>query len=239
VLSPDRRRSWGITLGFGVALGIVLLAYPYVLKGALVNLGVRGVALGLLALAALSILLPTPGGRRGFAAALPALGIPSLLLLSALTGDRLYLMLVPAAIFLVLAAVFRASLRAPDSIIERAARFLIPEAPTFIRSYCRTLTNLWAGLFVSTAAVIAWLAVTAPLAHWEAFTGWIVYVLMVAFTCVEFLVRKTWFRYYFYGGPFDRFWSRIFPAENTARGRQSQEYIRAQRARLAQRAARD
>jgi hypothetical protein len=43
---------------------------------------------------------------------------------------------------------------------------------------------------------------------------------------VEFLVRKTWFRYYFRGGPFDRLWARLFPAERTARGRRSAEAIR-------------
>ena len=48
----------------------------------------------------------------------------------------------------------------------------------------------------------------------------------------EFLVRKTWFRYYFHGGPFERFWSRLFPAEATPRGRESLEFIRRYHAEL-------
>ena len=48
----------------------------------------------------------------------------------------------------------------------------------------------------------------------------------LALSVVEFLFRKSWFRYYFRGGPFDRLWSRLFPAERTAQGRRSIEAIR-------------
>jgi hypothetical protein len=80
---------------------------------------------------------------------------------------------------------------------------------------------------------IAGLALAGRLEAWRAFTGWIVYAAMLVFGAVEFLVRKTWFRYYFHGGPFDRLWSRLFPAEATAAGRRSQAYIRARRAEIA------
>jgi hypothetical protein len=50
-------------------------------------------------------------------------------------------------------------------------------------------------------------------------------------------VRKTYFRYYYHGGLFDRVWSRWFPAENTAQGRASLESIRSFREQLATRDA--
>jgi hypothetical protein len=53
---------------------------------------------------------------------------------------------------------------------------------------------------------------------------------MFAVLPIEFLIRKTWFRYYYFGGPFDRFWSSFFPPEETERGRASLEYIRRFRA---------
>jgi hypothetical protein len=56
---------------------------------------------------------------------------------------------------------------------------------------------------------------------------------MGALTVLEFLFRKTWFRHYFHGGPFERLWSRLFPAEHTARGRRSQRTIEEYRARHA------
>jgi hypothetical protein len=60
---------------------------------------------------------------------------------------------------------------------------------------------------------------------------------MAGFAACEFLVRKTRFRYYFRGGPFERCWARLFPAERTARGRRSLAAIEAWRAAQATKAA--
>ena len=74
--------------------------------------------------------------------------------------------------------------------------------------------------------LIAALALSGAEGAWGAWTGWGLYALMLALSAVEFLFRKSWFRYYFRGGPFDRLWSRLFPAERTAQGRRSLEAIR-------------
>jgi hypothetical protein len=84
---------------------------------------------------------------------------------------------------------------------------------------------MWAIFFFGNAVAIAWLAFTASPERWRSYTGGWIYTQMLAITCVEFFVRKTWFRYYYHGGAFDRVWSRWFPAENTAQGRASLEYI--------------
>ena len=110
-------------------------------------------------------------------------------------------------------------------MIERAARTLEPDAPPFIRSYCRKLTAVWALLFFVNAAVISSLTFSTPWNTWLAWTTWGSWISMGLFSGVEFLFRKSWFRYYFYLGPFDRRWARMFPAEATARGRQSTAYI--------------
>ena len=73
--------------------------------------------------------------------------------------------------------------------------------------------------------MIAGLALSGRAAPWQAVTGWGIYALMLAISALEFFVRKTWFRYYFHGGLFDRFWARLFPAENTEQGRRSAAYI--------------
>ena len=101
-----------------------------------------------------------------------------------------------------------------------------PAAPLFIRSYCRKVTGVWAAFFAVSAVVLAVLAVTGPESAWRAASRSGIYTGMGVLTVVEFLIRKTWFRYYYYGGPFDRLWSALFPAENTERGRRSAEYIR-------------
>jgi len=228
-LSDRRRaRNW-ISIGaLGVLIGGVVVVYPFALAAALPRLGVAGVAFALLALAALSIALqgwlgnPLPRG-----AAAPGLGVPVLLGLAAFSGDARYLQLVPSAVYLALAGGFYATLRSGDSIIERGVRALVPQAPDFIRPYCRKLTGLWAIFFAASAILAAVLALTGNRSAWELFTGRLVYALMIGATVVEFLVRKTWFRYYFHGGWFDRIWAKLFPAEATPEGRRSMQHISA------------
>jgi uncharacterized membrane protein len=164
---------------------------------------------------------------------LAPLACGTLLALALATGDARFLRVLPAAVYLGLAAWFAASLRGPGSIIESAARWLVPEAPDFIRDYCRVVTALWVAFFLASAAAIAWLALGGSRAAWLAAVGRDLWIAMLAFVGVEFLVRKTWFRYYFHGGPFDRLWSRLFPAERTARGRRSLRSIEEYRARKA------
>jgi uncharacterized membrane protein len=164
-------------------------------------------------------------------------GAAGLLGLAAVSGDARFLRLAAAWVYLGLAALFAASLRGSSSILERAARWLVPEAPPFIRGYCRVVTAAWVVFFLASAAAIGWLAVAGTAEAWLGAAGRDVWIAMGALSLLEFLVRKTWFRYYFHGGPFERLWSRLFPAERTARGRRSLRYIEAYRERLAREAA--
>ena len=150
---------------------------------------------------------------------------PVLLGLATLTGSRTWLLLVPALVYVTLAAVCAASLRDEDSLIERGARYLAPDVPDFVRPYCRKVTTVWIAFFLASATAIGALAIADAPGLWRAYSGGTVYGLMLAITVAEFFVRKTWFRYYFHGGPFDRVWSRLFPADKTPAGRRSMEYI--------------
>jgi len=226
VPSPERRWRRLVVAGLLAAIGVGLLGYPYLLESALARFGVRSVCAALLVLGAVSLAF---GGRARSAAgvvAWPGLAIAGVLGLGLISGARGALLLVPAFVYLGLAEMFRASLAREDSIIERCARFIVPEAPDFVRPYCRKLTGFWVGFFAASAAVIAGLALAGPAGAWQAVTGWGIYALMLAISALEFFVRKTWFRYYFHGGRFDRFWARLFPAENTEQGRRSEAYIR-------------
>ena len=235
---PSPERSWGrwLTAGFTAAIGIGLLAYPYLLESLLARFGVRA-SCGVLGV--VSVVSMAFGGRARSAlgvAAWPGLAIAAMLGVGAISGQRGALLLVPAVIYLGLADVFRRSLAREDSILERCLRLIVPEAPDFVRPYCRGVTWFWVAFFAASAVVIAGLALTGASHGWQAFTGWGIYALMLGVSGVEFFVRKTWFRYYFHGGPFDRLWSSLFPAENTEQGRRSADYIRRFREETAQRA---
>lgn len=226
--SIDRRRvrNWISVCALGVLLTVGVVAYPYLLSGALPRFGVSRVAIALLCGVVISFAVR---GRSWLGplrrSAAPSLGFPILLAAAAFSGNVLYLQLVPSVVYLTLASWFYASLRSGDSIVERAARLLVPEAPDFIRPYCRKVTALWVTFFAASAIAIACLAVAGAQAEWAFFTGKLVYALMIAASLVEFLVRKTWFRYYFHGGWFDRLWGYWFPAENTPEGRRSMQHI--------------
>lgn len=148
------------------------------------------------------------------------------------TGERLPLQLVASWAYGVAAWVFWQSTRGGSSLIEQMARRIHPYAPDFIGSYCRKVTLLWAVFLAVSAAVLAGLALAAPLEWWERYTTWVIVPLSIAGSIVEYLVRKTWFRYYPYGGPIDRLFMTFFPAHATEAGRRSQAYIEARRKEL-------
>jgi uncharacterized membrane protein len=238
---PDPLAAWRPTprawLGLGLAAG-ALVVYPWAIDAALARFGTRPVAAALLALALLGGVAPF-GPARMPREALPRVpGFPAaiavLLLVALVSGDLRALFVVPAALHLWLALLCAASLREPQSLIERAARFLQPRAPEFIRSYCRKVTALWAALFAANAAAIAWLVFRGEPEPRRAFSAWGVWTPMAVVSAAEYVVRKSWFRYYA-DGLFDRLWAAWLPAENTERGRRSLAYIR--EARAAMRAA--
>ena len=219
--SSDRGRTARAAALVGSAVLVLAVVYPIALPALQERLGTRGLAVALLALLALSL------SRRAAGRIVIAAGLAVLLSAAAVSADERFLRAVPAWVYAGLAGVFAASLRDAEPIIERAARWMIPEAPAFIHDYCRVVTALWAAFFLGSAITIAWLAFAATPATWQAFTSRWLWLAMAALTASEFFVRKTWFRYYPHGGMFDRVWSRLFPAERTARGRASMLAIEA------------
>ena len=231
--SSDLRRAGLLTATIGLAVGGLAVVYPWVLDSLLGRIGVRTLAGALLALLVVSIPLRAAIlGGLGLAVWLPTAGLAGLLAAAVAGGDTTAttaLRLVPAWVYACLAGLFAASLRGPDSIIERGARWIVPVAPLFIRGYCRKSTGLLVMVFLGTALTTTALAVAGDAEAWRTFTSRTVWLLMGAVTGVEFLFRKTWFRYYARGGPFERLWTALFPAERTERGRRSMEYIRRMR----------
>lgn len=211
-----------------VGFATFLFGYPIAIDAAAGTFGPRGVA-GLVLAAALASGAFLGGRRRDWmpqVSGVPKIGLLVLLVLAIVTDERIYLRWIVPLVYLGLAMIFRDSLRVPGSIIESLIRTIEAAAPDFVRPYCRKLTALWAGFFLANAALMSALLLAAPLEWWSVYTGRIVYALMLVLSAAEFLVRKTWFRYYFYGGPFDRLWSRLFPADATEAGRRSADYIR-------------
>lgn len=213
----------------GVGL-LIVIGYPLAAAWAVEAFGARAVGAAILVVGlasfAASARRSVPGlglWLRGLPLALAALAFA--------TGDVRFIQLVPAAIELILCGLFLGSLRGGGSILEHAARTLEPFAPDFIGPYCRKATVTFAALSVAQAAALAALALSARTSDWAGAASLLVWAPTLAGTCVEFLVRKAWFRHY---GPglVDRALRAVLPPENTAQGRRSLDWIRQKRAEL-------
>jgi len=223
-----RRPSAG-QLAAGAAVVGLAFVWPLVSSWLVEALGVRALAIAILAVSAVSLVavsraVPTDLalGRADSLALLTLVGA------AAVSGERVFLLLVPAWLQLAVARIFWRSVREGDSIFERVARTIQPYVPDFIRPYCRRATLIWACVFLANALVIATLAIAAPLAYWRTFTGWIGWAIMAVLAFVDFLVRKIYFRSYA-ENPIDRVFARLFPPDASEMGRRSNEYRRAKR----------
>jgi uncharacterized membrane protein len=212
---------------------VAVLVQPLLGRDLLAAVGPRWIGGALLVASALSLFGKAGpsrfGVRLGRAPGLIAAGLG---LVALGTGSRLPLQLVASWAYGVAAWVFWQSTREGSSLIEQMARRIHPYAPDFIGPYCRKVTLLWAAFLGVSATVLAALAVAAPPGWWEGYTTWVIVPLCIAGSVVEYLVRKTWFRYYPYGGPIDRLFMRFFPASGSEAGRRSQAYIETRRKEL-------
>ena len=208
----------------GAAFAALALLWPFVEGGLVTQFGVRALAAAFLALTALSIFAARGALPRDLSLGpVDTAGFVGLPLAAALVGEHVFLLLIPAWLYAALARIFAASLRAEQSLVERAALRLEPNAPGFIGPYCRRLTSLWAFVFLLNALGIAALALLAPPAWWRAYTGWIVWLVFGAISGVEFAVRKAHFRNYD-GGPIDSAFEFFFPADGSEMGRRANAY---------------
>lgn len=208
----------------------LILVFPQIFDILVERVGVRGIAVagGLWWLLSLGMARVT--GIRRFlpvlVSAVLVVGIPALLAAAAFSDSRAPLKLIPPLVHLYLALFFFTSIKGGDSLIYQGARFLVPEVPSFIAPYCRVTTACWGVFFLLSALGVASLSLFGSDESWRLASGSGFVSLIGILSVIEFLIRKTWFRYYFRGHIFDRVWSRWFPAEATPRGRQSLEVIR-------------
>lgn len=227
----NRLPPWVAGVLLALLAALLLFVVPAQLDDAVVRYGVQGVALLLFFPAVAAPVFAARAGDGGTPwTALAGLAIPVLTMIAATGGDMRHLRMIPAAAYLGTATFLHASLRNGSSLFEQGIRGLMPFAPDFIGDYCRGLTRFWAAFFVVAAGVVGWFAWSGDVEAWRLATGWGIATAICAVLPVEFLIRKAHFRYYFFGGPFDRLFARFFPPEETELGRASIEHIRKYRA---------
>lgn len=143
------------------------------------------------------------------------------------------LLFLPMLVSAFLLFTFALSLRNGPPMVERFARAIEGDLPTFTLDYCRRVTVMWCVFMSFNTVLIAILTLAAPIEIWALYTGGIFYALLGVLIGGEVCYRKWLFR--FYGdGLVDRIFRVVFPAEATELGRRSLEYDRARKLRASQ-----
>jgi uncharacterized membrane protein len=170
-------------------IGLVTIAYPFLVWYSLDHVQPRFVALTLAGLFLLRL------SRRQFRQAmgiwpwiLPACAI--FLLAGALLNQSQWLLAYPVFVNLAFFSVFALSLAYPPPIIERLARLENPDLPAKGVAYTRTVTQIWCVFFVfngSLSLITIWYG---EVWLWSLYNGFIAYVLMGLLMAGEMLVRR-------------------------------------------------
>ncbi|MBS1212516.1 MAG: hypothetical protein H6R26_1133 [Proteobacteria bacterium] len=116
-----------------------------------------------------------------------------LLLTGAFLAEDYTVQLIPAFVYLSLAALFGHTLASPPSLCERLVRLQFPEFKPGIAEYLRQLTWVWTGFFVANAVICALLPAIAGEQAWMFYTGVVVYVLMAILATGEYFYRPVRF----------------------------------------------
>jgi uncharacterized membrane protein len=222
---------WRVAIG--ILQAVFLVAYPFIVYFAYRRFETRVAGGVLLGLVALSFALQIRGPAKDLWELLREhLGLLLLIGVAIVTGQRFVLQLLPMGVSLFLLGTFGWSLVSGPPMVERFARLVDPDLPDFCVPYCRKVTIAWCVFLAANALCAGLLAFAGSFEAWALYTGFLAYLLLGAAFAGEFIVRKLWFRYYG-DGLADRFFARLFPAERTANGRRSLDYVRRRRERMA------
>ncbi len=168
-------------------VGVIAVAYPFVVFVGLDRLGVSNLVLVLLAVVFLRFIL-TKGYRDR-----------SQLLLFVVVGafcggvyalkSEALLKLYPVLMSLSIATLFGLSLLQRESIIEKFAHRMGKDISHREKQYTRRLTGVWTAVLVLNAAVAGYTSCCMELKYWAYYNGFLSYVLFAILFVVELLYR--------------------------------------------------
>ena len=110
-------------------------------------------------------------------------------LAAAIWNNQFVMKLYPFAISLILLAIFGYSVFKPPTIIERIARLTTPKLTPRAIQYTYKVTISWCIFFIINAAISLWTALFSSMKVWVLYNGFISYILIGSFFCIEFLIR--------------------------------------------------
>lgn len=110
-------------------------------------------------------------------------------LFTVIVDSKNVLKLYPIAVSLLISASFFYSFRNELCLIEKLARKTGDIPPPEARRYLRCLNALWGALLLINALVSAYTAAYMSLSHWTFYNGFLSYILLATFFCLEYIFR--------------------------------------------------
>ena len=182
--------------GLKILVGIVgALGYPLLIYLTLDHVSPKllsGILVLLIAARLLVVKMKKTGKRVPMKAILPFVGVSAIsAALVFFLNDNRILLYIPSLVSLMLAGVFTHSILRPPTIIEHFAEMDFPVLPPGAARYCRKVTYVWVGIFLTNAASCFAAARYAPREVWLGWTTVGIYVFMALCFGIEYLVRRT------------------------------------------------
>ncbi|GJM11510.1 MAG: hypothetical protein DHS20C11_37860 [Lysobacteraceae bacterium] len=174
-----------------LALGLLTLAYPFVVYFGLSRFQPSIIAL--LLVAVLAVRLGLASGTERTWVFWPLLVLLSYSIAAVITGSQLMLLIYPVLVSLCFLSIFAWTLFRPPSLIERIVRARGEQISEFGPPYMRTVTIVWCGFFIANAIVAAY-TVTLSLSAWTLYNGLLSYLAIGTLGCIELVCRRAYKR---------------------------------------------
>lgn len=168
-----------------LAVGIVLVLYPFLIYLGLAHFEARYLGLVLVAVALIRFFF----GEKRNAEARVFLGVALVAsMISIGLDNELGVLLYPALVSTSFLAIFASSLFFPPTAVERIARLQDKEFPDEAIPYTRKVTIVWCVFFLLNA-LVSLLSVFIYREFWLIYNGFVSYVLMASLFACEYFIR--------------------------------------------------
>lgn len=170
-------------------MGMLLVAYPFVVFMGLNYLDPRTLSVLLLSVLSIRLFL-----SRTFIKRMPWLPLATLLgalalIASTVMNSELGILLYPVVINVAMFTVFSYSLYRKPSIIESFARISEPELDERGVKYTESVTFIWCMFFVVNGSIALYTALYSTREVWTLYNGLLSYIAMGLLMGIEYLVR--------------------------------------------------
>lgn len=178
-------------MGFALTLlvGLLTLAYPFLIYYGLQYWNPRGLALVVAAAFLVRLLYNRKQGSKAGSMLPLAIAVLIICTLVLFKGQGDAFLYYPVVVNAVMFGTFAFTLKVGPPMIERFARLREKDLPEPAIAYCRKVTIVWCAFFVINGLVALGTVINGDMRVWTFYNGLVSYGLMGLLFAIEFIVR--------------------------------------------------